>query len=54
MNERLKEAFGQIQAEEDLKDKTKEFLSDFSAISVREDTGADLVEKATGVRCSVV
>ena len=27
MNERLKEAFGQIQAEEDLKDKTKEFLS---------------------------
>ena len=27
MNERLKEAFGQIQAEEDLKDKTKDFLS---------------------------
>lgn len=34
--------------------KTKEFLSDFSAISVREDTGADLVEKATGKRCAVV
>lgn len=27
MNERLEEAFEQIQAEEDLKDKTKEFLS---------------------------
>lgn len=34
--------------------KTNDFLSSFDAISVREDTGADLVEKATGKRCKVV
>lgn len=34
--------------------KTKEFLSDFAAISVREDTGANIVEEATGKRCQVV
>lgn len=34
--------------------KTRDFLSSFDAISVREDTGADLVESATGKRCKVV
>lgn len=35
-------------------DLTAHFLSDYSAVSVREDTGADLVQKATGKRCEVV
>lgn len=34
--------------------KTDDFLSRFDAISVREETGADLVEAATGKRCKVV
>lgn len=47
-------SFGVSSLPENYLRKTKEFLSDFSAISVREDTGADLVEKATGKRCAVV
>ncbi len=35
-------------------ERTAEFLSDYAAISVREDTGADLVQRATGRRCEVV
>lgn len=34
--------------------RTREFLSCFDAISVREATGATLIEKATGTRCEVV
>lgn len=34
--------------------RTGEFLSDFSVISVREDTGAELVRQATGNACRVV
>lgn len=34
--------------------RTGEFLVDFDAVSVREDSGADLVQAATGRRCCVV
>ena len=34
--------------------RTAEFLTGFSAVSVREDTGADIVEQATGSRPAVV
>lgn len=47
-------SFGVSTLPEKYIEKTKEFLSDFAAISVREDTGADLVESATGTRCEVV
>ncbi len=35
-------------------ERTAVFLSDYAAVSVREETGADLVQKATGKRCEVV
>ncbi len=47
-------SFGVSRLPEKYLDLTARFLSDYSAISVREETGADLVQKATGERCEVV
>lgn len=47
-------SFGVSELPERYMRRTGEFLSDFSAISVREETGADLVERATGARPAVV
>lgn len=47
-------SFGVSELPDKYLDLTARFLSDYSAVSVREDTGADLVQKATGRRCEVV
>lgn len=47
-------SFGVSSLSEEYLEKTKRFLSDFDAISVRETTGEELVEQATGRACTVV
>lgn len=47
-------SFGVAELPERYLTRTAEFLSGFSAVSVREETGADIVERATGSRPAVV